>query len=559
MISRRKFFQTAAFSSAGLALGGSTAARQAAVTARTLLASAGTEGPCPSGYARMFPNLKPPPPISPEDVEDGLRELGEAMIEPKEPQIGMNDNEPSNPPAGYTYFGQFIDHDLTLDLTPLGRAGDYAIDVAQIRNFRTSHLDLDQLYGGGPNLSPHLYHADPDPANRGKERFLIGKTSAGTPDDLPRNPEGTALTGDPREDENLILAQLHVAFLKLHNLIISSQEEMSASPHYKREGDSDFAVAQRVVRWHYQWIVRNDYLPTIVCKLVVNKLDNLEKDKRARPPSDFAIPVEFSAAAFRFGHSMVRNRYDGGINRLQRNVDLETLLSLTGARGLTPSRGKANVVLPAEWRVCWDRFFEIGSGPWLNHAARIDTTIAASLHHLDEPRLKQFSVRVPGEPPEPSLPVRTLKRGFRMRLPSGEQVAAEVSRRMPDIKVLKEDQIVEGPHKEILMNCKYGFRNNTPLWYYILKEAELEKVPVDMKSTPPKFVSGISLGPVGSYLVADTILGALAADRDSYMWNPDYPNWKPTLTGVAAPPGKAMANLLSFVASAEHRTDNDCQ
>src|ERR1043166_8212605 len=188
MISRRRFFQTAALGSAGLACGARAVARPAAMAARAVLASAGTEGPAPTGYMRMFPNLKPAPSASPLEVENGLHELGEAMADRSPPpRIGMQENKLSAVPAGYTYLGQFIDHDLTLDLTPLSHAADNADNIEQIQNFRSAYLDLDQLYGGGPNLSPFLYYNDPDPAKRGQERFLIGKTTGGTPDDLPRN------------------------------------------------------------------------------------------------------------------------------------------------------------------------------------------------------------------------------------------------------------------------------------------------------------------------------------------------------------------------------------
>jgi len=557
MISRRRFFQTTAFGSAGLALGTPAVARPAAMAARAVLASAGTEGPTPSGYTRMFPNLMPQPSRSPQDVEKGLRDLGEAMSDRSPPPgPGMKESRPSYLPAGYTYLGQFIDHDLTLDLTPLSHAADNADNVEQIQNFRTPYLDLDQVYGGGPNLSPFLYHNDPDPAKRGQERFLIGKTTGGTADDLPRNPEGIALAGDPRQDENLILAQLHVAFLKLHNLVIGNSDLLKDPRHHRQKEESDFAVAQRVVRWHYQWIVRHDYLENVVCDTIRKKLDDLEKTKRASPPANFRIPVEFSMAAFRFGHSMVRNSYDKGISQEQKNVTLQTLLSLTGALGLTTPRGKANTVLPSEWRVCWNRFFEIApQTSWINRAETIDTKIVDTLHHLDEPHVKQFSARVTGETIEPSLPVRSLLRGFRTRLPSGEKVAAEVVRRMPDIKVLKEDEIIAG-YESILTDRKYGFRNNTPLWYYILKEAELEKV--ELKGTPPIVAFGLSLGPVGSYIVADAIIGALVADRASYMWSPEYPHWQPTLQGKAGNQnGESMANLLSLISSSEG-TNLDC-
>ena len=193
----------------------------------------------------MFSELKGKLTRPSSDIEEGLARLGEAMVD-KDPLVEP-ESQPELPTAGYTYFGQFIDHDLTLDLTSLNNASE---KIEQIQNFRTAFLDLDHLYGGGPNMSPFLYET----GNHNAERFLIGKTIE-TPglkasdDDLPRNFQGIALTGDPRQDENLILAQLHVAFLKLHNLVVDQSDELNASPHYRRKGDSerhgDHSVARR--------------------------------------------------------------------------------------------------------------------------------------------------------------------------------------------------------------------------------------------------------------------------------------------------------------------------
>ena len=505
-----------------------------ALEPKQLLALAGTSAPSTSYYTRMFPGLRGKPSRPRADIEEGLRKLGGAMVD-TDPSIEP-ENQPRLPPAGYTYLGQLIDHDLTLDLTPLENAGD---NVERTQNFRTPSLDLDQLYGGGPNLSPFLYRRDSPPGTspRNAERFLIGKTiTAGgreaSEDDLPRNSEGIALTADPRQDENLILAQLHVAFLKLHNLIIADSSILNGSPNYRRKGDSDFATAQRVVRWHYQWIVRYDYLKAILDSTVFEGLKKVEEKKRANSQSDFKVPVEFNVAAFRFGHSMVRDAYKG-INNNQKDVGLSTIFGLTGPKGLTPPGKPTNLALPAEWRICWNRFFEIGIlTSHINRARKIDTQIANGLYHLDEQDVKHFNVPIPMEHLEPKLPVRTLLRGFRMDLPSGEDVAREISRREPGIKILTEDEIVNGVHKEILTDPKYGFRKNTPLWYYVLKEAEV---------TPR---NGRYLGPVGSYIVADVILDALVADHDSYLWSPDYPKWVPTLDDGEA---NSMGKLLKFV------------
>src|SRR5205814_9912989 len=234
------------------------------------------------------------------DFEEGLTELGRAMTD-RDPPL-EEESQPDLPSAGYTYLGQFIDHDLTLDLTPLDRATP---NVENTLNLRSPFLDLDHVYGGGPTLSPFLY----EKGNRGAERFLIGKTKDDLTlaEDLPRNVEGIALTGDPRQDENLILAQLHVAFLKLHNAIVSDPALLNASPAYRRAGDTDFTVARRIVTWHYQWIVRHDYLPRIIDPITFQKLPELEQAAHANPLQTSTLPVEFNVGAFRFGHSMVRD------------------------------------------------------------------------------------------------------------------------------------------------------------------------------------------------------------------------------------------------------------
>jgi Animal haem peroxidase len=476
---------------------------------------AGTSAVSATTYTRMFPGLRWKPTRPTEDVEEGLTELGQAMRDTEEPieTVGQSDL----PTAGYTYWGQFIDHDLTLDLTPLELV---PATVEQIPNFRTPVLDLDHVYGGGPNISPFLYER----GFRRAERFLIGKTKIPNelPNDLPRNEQGTAIVPDSRQDQNLIIAQLHVAFLKLHNLVISRRAEMDASPHYRPAGATDFATAQRVVRWHYQYAICHDFLPKLLDDVVVEKeLPSLETEARAFVGRTVGIPVEFSAAAFRFGHSMVRDIYKS-INSLQENVTLATLLEKTGAYGGAAPR------LPAEWVIEWDRFFEIlPNTAHLSSIRKIDTQIAHSLHELNEPTIKQFSVLPRGAIPQPRLPVRTLLRGYWLGLPSGEDVAATVLSNKPSARRMNADQIVDGPHKHILTNPRYGFLGQTPLWYYILKEAEI-------------LHKGRRLGPVGSYIVAVVLLRAIAGAEDTYF---SAPNWQPTLDGGAV---VSMARILQF-------------
>ncbi len=471
-----------------------------------------------SHYTRMFPNLARPPSTPNSRAEQGLIALGQMMLD------NPKDRPKETPFAGYTYFGQFIDHDLTFDVTPLRLAGQVSVD--ETPNFRSPRLDLDQLYGGGPTVSPFLYRRD---SPRGAERFVIGVTTStlvnghtfeASPNDLPRNSQGVALTSDPRQDENLIIAQLHVAFLKLHNLVLEWLEQGKL----KSPGSADatlFEQARRLVTWHYQWVVLHDFLQEILDPEVFKELSDGRSKHRGKKQRDFALPVEFSMAAFRFGHSMVRDEYF--INEKHDGANLKELLRLTGAGGGgCPS-------LPADWVIDWQRFFFIGAGRDSARASRaIDTGIALGLHGVSTNVIRLFSAALgptAASADETSdLPVRTLVRGARVGLPIGQDIAKELCVPMP----LCSDEIAQGPHERILTN--YGFHKETPLWYYILKEAEVRK-------------NGEQLGRVGSMIVANVIIAVLEADPDSYFSK--NPSWEPTLP--TRKKSFEISDLLRFV------------
>lgn len=478
-------------------------------------------------YTRMFPKLAESPSIPGSEYEKALEKLGEAMV----------DDDTSDGPAtaGYTYLGQLIDHDLTFDITPPDEAHPYA---SGIRNFRTPFLDLDNIYSGGPTVSPFLYEG-----RRTEERFLVGCTKAAkdskfahgqvrwcdsqsSPDDLPRDERGIALVGDPRQDENLIIAQLHVAFLKYHNRVLEALQNpeakqiQSAGPR----GGTFFQQAQRFVVWNYQYVVLNDFLRTLLDKQVFEDLER-KWNTPVRIPSfefpSFQIPIEFSAAAFRFGHSMVRDSYHF-YNSKRRDVDLLCLMALTGQGSkeiecdqfMAPK--DASFALPAEWVIEWPSFFELPNQSYhANNFRRIDTKIAKRLHELTPATVKLFNALTFREsrgltPPHKSLPVRTLVRGARMGLPTGEAVAAALKRE----KRLKAKQIAAGPHEKELTTLHRN--EKTPLWYYILKEAEV-------------CADGARLGPIGSRIVGEVIVQAVRADPTSYL-SLD-PGWQPFLAG----------------------------
>ena len=411
----------------------------------------------------MFPNL-PSQGANNSHLEEGLIALGETM---------RNDStEPSKcktVPAGYTYLGQFIDHDLTLDILPLHAAN---AQVEENPNYRTPFLDLDHLYGGGSTLSPFLYRNKEQ--DRGKERFLIGRTRPNeignrdfpcSADDLPRNGEGIALTGDARQDENLIIAQLHVAFLKAHNWVLDKLENKqlrSAGP----ENATCFRQAQRLVTWHYQWIVRNDYLKRILDQDVFAEITDKDYKPRMRSPQhDFRIPVEFSGAAFRFGHSMVRNEYKiNETDEAHKKVSLKEILNLTGARG------GARPNLAADWKIDWNFFVPMRGEFTPQVSSKIDTQIASGLYGLSQDTKRLFATAMPGEAEqckplapnlgEQDLPVITLLRGARMALPSGQAVARELGVKNP----LTDEEILKDSSDPGIFT-KNAFHKDTPLWY----------------------------------------------------------------------------------------------
>lgn len=454
----------------------------------------------PTKFGRMFPDLGPQ-----HASEEALRSLAAALVD-ESPEESRNDNDTI--PAGFTYLGQFLDHDFTLDITPLDRSGP-----GETMNFRTPRLDLDSVYGLGPDLQPFMYQrAEDDPLGL-SAKLAIGKTSSNPgggdpgvptelPNDLPRSSDGFAIIGDKRNDENLIVGQLHLAMLKFHNKVVD---------HLVAAGQTEnlFAEARRTTTWHYQWMVVHDFLARIVDDSV---LEDVQKNGRKyyTPVRPF-IPVEFSVAAYRLGHSMVREVYD--FNRVFRpsGVAPASLGLLFRFTGLSGNGGDAPI--PSDWIIDWNRFFETGDNSNLNFSRELDPFAAPQLHNLPLPY---------GE--EASLPFRNLLRGNRVGLPSGQRIAAKLG-----CEILSPREIASGRDGEVAE--RHGLHETTPLWYYILKEAQIQG-------------NGKHLGEVGSRIVAEVFLGMLEQDPGSYL--AQAPEWTPTLPR-AVDDEFTMVDILKFV------------
>ncbi|MBV6625783.1 MAG: peroxidase [Rivularia sp. (in: Bacteria)] len=457
----------------------------------------------PTGkFGRMFPRLRAFTPSI-----GSLTELGEAMNDVDSDSV-EGDNK--HVPAGYTYLGQFIDHDITFDTTALQ---EVLVDPLAVRNFRTPRLDLDSVYGGGPKTQRYLYQV------RENDLFLIGKTNSQPgggdasiptelPNDLPRASSKLAIIGDPRNDENLIVAQTHLAFLKFHNKVVKGIKDGSIQPLSSTD-KSVFEQARELVIWHYQWIVLNDFLTRIID---VSQLEiALHKGRKFfRFREEPFIPVEFSVAAYRLGHSMIRANYDfnrvftprpGGVTP----ASLQLLFQFTAESG-------NSVPIPSDWIIDWRRFFEIDDNVPVNFSRKLDPFLVEPLK------------MIPNIPEPRSLAVRNLLRSRSLGLPSGQSVA-----RFMRFKPLSKAEICTGT--DGLVAEKHNFHIESPLWYYILKEAQIQQ-------------QGNRLGQVGSRILAEVFVGLLKADSSSFL--ACNPNWQPTLP--AKNPGTfTMSDLLNFV------------
>lgn len=400
---------------------------------------------------------------------------------------------PDSPiPAGFTYFGQFVDHDITLDVSS---TLDTSTDANSINNMRSPALDLDSLYGRGPGLDPFLY-AFPSSGPDTAIKFQLGtNTNVGpggpggvagaggmqvqTDFDVPRihnllNPaisSNTAVIGDPRNDENLIVTQFHHTMLKFHNQVVDLLILAGFT------GDI-FVEAKKIVRHHYQWAVVHDFLKRICGMTAVN---NAISSVVAPIGSAFRMPVEFSVAAYRFGHSMIRNNYWINFN----------FINATLAQVFQFNRNP-NLPVFSNWVVDFNAFFDTGVAvPVNNKARKIDSVLANGLESIPG-----------GSGIMAILATRNLRRSLALGLPSGQALATSFG-----IIPMTTMQLTQGlPANEVaVLNLNGGILlQKTPLWYYVLREAAV-------------LAGGDQLGPLGVKIVADTFIRMLKRDATSYL------------------------------------------
>jgi hypothetical protein len=478
---------------------------------------------CADKFGYMFPpgvRNSSKLPFNPT-VQALLTTLGNLMGD-----LGRETGPNSIIPAGYTYFGQFVDHDITLDISS---SIDSVQDATKINNMRSPALDLDSVYGRGPALDPFLYRF-PDATlpptavkmQLGRNR-PFGTNGTGGPHDASNTPQVptnfdvprvlngtnttvteadstfTAIIGDPRNDENVIVSQFHHAMLKFHNQVV----ELLITAAFP--GDI-FAEAKKIVTHHYQWTVVHDFLSRICGSAAVNAAI---ASVSAPVGSKFSMPVEFAVAAYRFGHSMIRNGYI-------LNSSLPPAAS--SLKGIFDFIRVPQLPLLSNWAVDFNMFFNTAHpvGTSFNNARTIDSVLPNGLETIPG-----------GSGIMAILAARNLRRGLAMGLPSGQAAASHLG-----ITPLTSAQLTSGlPASEIaLLNQNGGLLlTKTPLWYYVLREAMVLQ-------------SGNQLGPLGARIVAETFVRMLKRDGDSFM---NVSGFSPSLP--SSTPGTFMiADLLEF-------------
>jgi Animal haem peroxidase len=408
----------------------------------------------PARYARMFPEL---PPFRAD--EDFLHALGRAGGVCDCGDAADTPDSLGTVAAGWPIFGQFVAHDITADRSAL----QSHVEASALRNARSPQLNLECLYGDGPVGHPFLYQRD-DSA-----KFLLGDDGR----DVQRNAQGLAIIGDPRNDSHMLMAQMHLALQHAHNACVD--EARAAGVPEPRV----FETAVRELRWHYQSAVLGEFLPSLVGEALVS--DIMTHGPRWFRAADVFIPLEFADAAYRYGHCQIRQLYQ--VNRQTRPVPI-----FPNMLGFRP--------VPRELAVDWMLLLDGPGHGAPQRAKKIDGRLVRPLI--------QLPVAITGEceiDEYHSLAVRDLQRGQGVDLASGEAVARHLG-----VTPLTNEQVGLG---------RMGWKGETPLWYYILREADVT-------------ASGDRLGPVGGRIVAEVIVTLLNRDPASVRFASD--DWRPRKT-----------------------------
>jgi hypothetical protein len=342
-------------------------------------------------FGRMFPELSPA--YTRPDILEAIGAVGGPM------DGKSSDDRTDSVPVGLVFFGQFVDHDITLDAS--STFGSVVDDASEIANVRTPTLDLDCIYGLGPEAAPYLFVQG---GAFGGAKLLTGADNPGQgalhEHDLLRAPNGRAIIGDPRNDENRIISQIQLALIRFHNLVCDTlHSEKGLEEH------DLYVAARQTTTWHYQWALVNDFLTAMCGVPVVERILGCGRQHYCGGVP--FIPVEFSVAAYRFGHSMIPMEI-----QTRKGSDKFELFGAKLGTGFDP-------VSDPEAVVDWHELLFTPENRQVERAQKLDTLLAGDLLNLPF---------IPASAPaaEKSLATRNLLRGNAFLLPRGEKVAQAI-------------------------------------------------------------------------------------------------------------------------------------
>jgi hypothetical protein len=394
-------------------------------------------------------------------------------------------------PAGYTYLGQFIAHDITHFFDSSNKSLARQFTEQEQYNLRTPSLDLDSLYGHPSEFGPHIPSRDGKFINN-SEYDYNGRSLFY---DLPRADDGLAHIGDERNDENMFLAQVHLLFMNAHNRLFDL---------YRAAGESNpFKKARQELTLTFQRLVLDDFLRRLLNPLVYNKLFESSGSLTlldVQPGQKIKIPHEFSAAAFRFGHSLVRGSYKISYQGEHEPQNVSRIFELTRAGG------KWQEVHPDRFSMAWSAQVDLSrygvKDDW-QPAEKIDSFLIAEMRDLMV------------EPPsDNNVIVRNLKKGRELGLGSGQSIIDAIRAtangesycEQMELDVLDFSKIRSNKMQDLL--DRFSLRKNMPLWTYILLE-------------PAQYYPGRlahrKLGSLGSILVGEVLRALILTSRTSAL------------------------------------------